>query len=52
MIGTVQPLLVEGPGKGHSDNFAPVAIDGARRGDTGRARITGRDGDHLTAVWA
>jgi threonylcarbamoyladenosine tRNA methylthiotransferase MtaB len=52
MIGTVQPLLVEGPGKGHSDNFAPVAIDGARRGDTGRARITGRDGDHLIAVWA
>ena len=23
-----------------------------RRGETGRARITGRDGDHLTAVWA
>jgi threonylcarbamoyladenosine tRNA methylthiotransferase MtaB len=52
MIGTVQPLLVEGPGKGHTDNFAPVAIDGARRGQTGMARITRCDGDHLRAVWA
>jgi threonylcarbamoyladenosine tRNA methylthiotransferase MtaB len=52
MIGTVQPLLIEGPGKGHTDNFAPVAIDGARRGQTGLARITGCDGDHLKAVWA
>jgi threonylcarbamoyladenosine tRNA methylthiotransferase MtaB len=52
MIGSVQPLLVEGPDKGHTDNFAPVAIDGARRGQTGRALINGHDGDHLTAVWA
>ncbi|MFL6760669.1 MiaB/RimO family radical SAM methylthiotransferase [Sphingomonas sp.] len=52
MIGTVQPLLVEGPDKGHTDNFAPVAIAGARRGQTGRALITGCDGDYLTAVWA
>jgi threonylcarbamoyladenosine tRNA methylthiotransferase MtaB len=52
MTGTVQPLLVEGPDKGHTDNFAPVAIAGARRGQTGRALITGCDGDHLTAVWA
>ena len=39
-------------GKGHTDNFAPVAIAGAARGERGTARITGRDGDHLTAVWA
>src|SRR5438270_3448052 len=51
LVGSVQPVLVEGPGTGHTDNFAPVAIPGARRGQTGRARITGSDGDHLTAVW-
>jgi hypothetical protein len=29
-----------------------VTVAGASRGQTGLARITGRDGDHLTAVWA
>jgi threonylcarbamoyladenosine tRNA methylthiotransferase MtaB len=52
MIGSDQPTLVEGDGKGHTDNFAPVAIAGARRGQTGRVNITGVDGDQLTAVWA
>jgi threonylcarbamoyladenosine tRNA methylthiotransferase MtaB len=52
LIGTAQPVLIENHGKGHSNNFAPVAIDGARRGDTGLALFTGRSGDHLTAVWA
>ena len=51
MIGSVQPILVEGPGIGHTDNFAPVAIQGATRGRTGRARITGTDGKQLTAVF-
>jgi threonylcarbamoyladenosine tRNA methylthiotransferase MtaB len=51
LVGTVQPMLVEGEAKGHTDNFAPVAMAGASRGETGLARITGRDGDHLTAVW-
>jgi len=51
LVGTVQPVLVENGGKGHTDNFAPVALD-ASRGETGAARITGREGDHLTAVWA
>ena len=46
------PTLIENNGKGHSDNFAPVAIAGATRGQTGEARITGRDGNHLAAVWA
>ena len=45
-------MLVEGDGKGHTDNFAPVAIAGARAVRPARAYITGRDGDHLTAVWA
>ena len=52
LVGTVQPILVEGNGIGHTDNFAPVALDGANRGQTGLARITGSDGSQLTAVWA
>ncbi|MEA3060044.1 MAG: threonylcarbamoyladenosine tRNA methylthiotransferase MtaB [Sphingomonadales bacterium] len=52
MVGSVQPILVEGPGTGHTDNFAPVAIAGRTRGDMGRARITGSDGNQLMAVWA
>jgi hypothetical protein len=42
---------MENGGKGHADSFAPVAIDGAGRGEMGRARITGRANDVLTAVW-
>jgi len=52
LVGTIQPVLVENGGKGHTDNFAPVAIEGASRGEAGCARITGRIDDHLTAVWA
>jgi threonylcarbamoyladenosine tRNA methylthiotransferase MtaB len=52
MIGSVQPILVEGDLRGHTDNFAPVSIPGARRGESGTARITGSDGDILTAHWA
>jgi threonylcarbamoyladenosine tRNA methylthiotransferase MtaB len=52
MAGSVQPVLVEGEGSGHTNNFAPVAIAGGRRGESGDARITGRESDHLAAVWA
>jgi threonylcarbamoyladenosine tRNA methylthiotransferase MtaB len=52
LAGTEQRVLIENSGKGHADNFAPVAIEDARRGETGRARIIGRDGAVLTAVWA
>ena len=52
LVGTEQPVLIENGGKGHSDNFAPVAIEGARRGEAGQARIVAREGDLLTAVWA
>ena len=52
LVGTTQPVLIENGGKGHTDNFAPVAIEGASRGEAGCARITGRIDDHLTAVWA
>ena len=51
LIGTAQAVLVEGDGIGHTDNFAPVAIAGGKRGETGYARITSCDGDKLTAVW-
>jgi threonylcarbamoyladenosine tRNA methylthiotransferase MtaB len=52
MVGMVQRVLIENGGKGHSDNFAPVAIDGALRGESGEARVVNRDGDRLMAVWA
>ena len=52
MAGTTHPVLIENNGKGHTDNFAPVAITGAKRGETDGARITGNDGQQLTAVWA
>jgi threonylcarbamoyladenosine tRNA methylthiotransferase MtaB len=52
LVGTTQPMLVEGEQQGHTDNFAPIAITGALRGESGAARITGRTGDRLTAVWA
>jgi threonylcarbamoyladenosine tRNA methylthiotransferase MtaB len=52
LVGTIQPMLVEADGKGHTDNFAPVAVQGGRRGQAGAARIIGRDGDHLAATWA
>ena len=52
LIGSTQPVLIENNAKGHSDSFAPMAIAGTSRGETGQARIIGRAGDHLTAVWA
>ena len=52
LIGSTQPVLIENNGKGHSDNFAPVAIADAKRGDGGPARITSCEGDLLQAVWA
>ena len=52
LIGSTQPILVEGKNQGHTDNFAPVHIAGAERGQSGLARITGCEGNQLTAVWA
>ena len=52
LIGTAQDVLIENGGKGHADNFAPVAIEGAARGQMGRARIAAVVGDRLSAVWA
>ena len=52
LVGAALPVLIEGDSTGHSDHFAPVAIPGARRGESGRARIIGRGGDRLSAAWA
>lgn len=51
LSGIAQPVLIENDGKGHADNFAPVFIEGALRGETGLAQITGHDADLLTATW-
>ena len=52
MAGSVQPVLIENGGKGHTDSFAPILIEGAERGTTGAARVIARSGDMLTAAWA
>jgi len=52
LIGSEQRVLVEAGGKGHADNFAPILVEHALRGDTGLARICGREGERLKAVWA
>jgi threonylcarbamoyladenosine tRNA methylthiotransferase MtaB len=51
LAGSTQPVMVEGEGVGHTNHFAPVAIDGAL-GRTGSARIIASDGERLRAVWA
>jgi threonylcarbamoyladenosine tRNA methylthiotransferase MtaB len=52
LVGTAAKVLIENGGKGHTDAFAPVQVEGSVRGESGNARITGRDGDHLIAEWA
>ena len=52
LVGSVQPVLIEGDGSGHSDNFAPIALPGGARGQTGLAHISGREGERLVAEWA
>ena len=52
LAGSTMDVMIENNGKGHSFNFAPVRIEGTTRGEIGPARIIGRNGDHLTAVWA
>ena len=52
LVGTVQPVLIEGDGIGHTDNFAPVSVPGATRGQAIKVRMTGRAGDQLVGVAA
>jgi threonylcarbamoyladenosine tRNA methylthiotransferase MtaB len=50
LIGSVQQVLVENNAKGHTDNFAPVVIEGSKRGQLLHARVIGREGDTLVGV--
>ena len=52
LVGSMQPVLIENHGNGHSDSFAPVAIEGSPRGDLSLAQDTGFDGARLAGVWA
>jgi threonylcarbamoyladenosine tRNA methylthiotransferase MtaB len=52
LVGSQQPVLIEGDGTGHTDNFAPISVPGAERGQSGPVRIIGHHNNRLTAVWA
>jgi threonylcarbamoyladenosine tRNA methylthiotransferase MtaB len=52
LVGSIQPVLVESEGGGHTNSFAPIAMAGATRGQAGSAHVTGTDGSRLQAVWA
>ena len=52
LVGSSQQVLVENGGKGHSQSFAPVVVEDAKRGDIVNAQITGRSGDHLVGIRA
>jgi threonylcarbamoyladenosine tRNA methylthiotransferase MtaB len=52
LVGTRQSVLVESDGAGHSDAFAPVAIEPSSRGESGDVMVTGLEGDVLRGVWA
>jgi threonylcarbamoyladenosine tRNA methylthiotransferase MtaB len=52
LTGTRQHVLIEGPGKGHADNLAPVLVEGAERGEIIDVHIIGRAGDHLVGIAA
>jgi threonylcarbamoyladenosine tRNA methylthiotransferase MtaB len=47
-IGTIQPMLVEADGKGHTDAFAPVLLPGTKRGELLKVRIAGLADAELT----
>jgi threonylcarbamoyladenosine tRNA methylthiotransferase MtaB len=52
LVGQTRQVLIENGGKGHSDDFAPVIVENAARGQIGRVRVTGREGDQLVSEWA
>ena len=51
LTGTRQTVLIENGEKGHSNGFAPIRIEGSKRGDNGVAQIMGRDGDLLIGIF-
>ncbi len=52
LVGETLSVLVEGDGKGHSDQFAPILVPGAAKGEAGQMRVLDRDGDVLVGEWA
>jgi threonylcarbamoyladenosine tRNA methylthiotransferase MtaB len=50
LVGSTRRVLVELGGKGHTDAFAPVRVEGADKGSVIDVRITALDGDHLVGV--
>ena len=52
LVGSKRRVLIEAPGKGHTDDFAPVSVGGAERGEIIDVRIAGHEGDQLTGVRA
>ncbi|WP_404934360.1 tRNA (N(6)-L-threonylcarbamoyladenosine(37)-C(2))-methylthiotransferase MtaB [Nitratireductor sp. L15S-10] len=48
--GTRQRILIERPGLGRTEGFTLAALEGAMPGDIVEVRITGHDGERLTAV--
>ena len=52
LVGRTLPALIEGDATGHTDNFAPIRLAGAKRGETGSVLITGCAEGYLTAVLA
>jgi threonylcarbamoyladenosine tRNA methylthiotransferase MtaB len=47
-IGRIRSVLVENGGVGHTEHYAPVAIEGARPGTIVSARISATDGRRLS----
>ena len=48
--GTRQRILIERPGLGRTEGFTLAALEGGQPGQIVEARITGHDGERLTAV--
>ena len=52
LTGWRQRVLVEGDSNGHADNFAPVAVEGAARGEVIDVQIMAQASDQLIGVRA
>ena len=50
LLETTHAVLIEANGIGHTDNFAPVTVEGAQRGQLLNVRIVDRTDDHLVGA--
>lgn len=48
-VGTTVPALIEGKGKGHTDSFAPITVEGAPRGAYVEATVSDYNDQGLIA---